>query len=608
MDFLLTSSRAGAPKPLNLTALAVLFWVVLAAVLLLKTAIAPEGPPLSTDDAMRLTEVRDLLNGQSWFDTTQYRMNTPYGLPMHWSRVVDGGVAALILFFRLFADPKNAELAAICVWPLLWLLPVFIAVTRIGVRLGGYVAGVGALLLVINCVSITGYFHPGDIDQHNIHMALTMWGMAFLLDIERSPYAPIGLGIVSALSLAIGLETLPYILLTCTIVAWFWMTKGNAVAVPVRNFGLVFAAAAAVLLLGATATVERLGTACDTYSGLFGTLAVAGGAGLAGLTLASVMGNTLAQRMTGFIVLAGALLAITVVMAPDCLHGPYAHVDPKLDRVWLERIEEVLSPLRTASYEPGTFFATYIYAVAGFLASIAAVFLVERQNRNAAVILAVFSGAALAITTVEARGMPFAILFGLPGLAATVMRLVARYARTTTVAIIATIFALALFSDITWDVVGRDVIEGRVHVVKRTTIRNKAMGCMTQEAVAQLDTLPRGRVAALSDQGPAILAFSQHSAIGGPYHRNAQGILDTYDLFTQRPEIGARILKERGIDYLMACKSSPDYAFYLKEGRKDALLHQLDAGRDPPWLVRLKPLNAKHKVQVFRVLRDRLPD
>ena len=37
---------------------------------------------LDTDSAMRLVQVRDLLHGQSWFDTVQHRMNTPYGLSM----------------------------------------------------------------------------------------------------------------------------------------------------------------------------------------------------------------------------------------------------------------------------------------------------------------------------------------------------------------------------------------------------------------------------------------------------------------------------------------------------------------------------------------------
>ena len=38
---------------------------------------------LSTDDAMRLVEVRDLIGGQSWFDLFQYRMDPPSGLSMH---------------------------------------------------------------------------------------------------------------------------------------------------------------------------------------------------------------------------------------------------------------------------------------------------------------------------------------------------------------------------------------------------------------------------------------------------------------------------------------------------------------------------------------------
>ncbi|HMA50771.1 MAG TPA: hypothetical protein VKP60_13520, partial [Magnetospirillaceae bacterium] len=42
-----------------------------------------------TDDHMRLQQVRDWMAGQSWFDVTQYRMNPPTGMLMHWSRLLD---------------------------------------------------------------------------------------------------------------------------------------------------------------------------------------------------------------------------------------------------------------------------------------------------------------------------------------------------------------------------------------------------------------------------------------------------------------------------------------------------------------------------------------
>ncbi len=607
MDFLLSDSRNALAKPPSLTLLAFVFWVVLAGSMLLHAVLHPEDVFYSTDDAMRLTEVRDLLAGQSWFDNTQYRMNTPFGLPMHWSRLVDGGVAALILFFRLFLDPKNAELGAIYLWPVLWLLPCFIAIARIGVRLGGYAIGVAALLLAVNCANVFGYFQPGTVDQDNVHMAITLWGVVFLLELELYPGAAMGLGIILAVNLAIGLETLPFVLTISAVAAYFWIAKGGAMAARVRNFGLVFAAMAAVLLLGATATIERLGTACDTYSALFGVLAIAGGAGLAALTLIPALNASLSRRMISILALGLALFALTLVTAPDCLYGPYAHVDPKLDRIWLSRIEEVLSPLATMGNEPGTFFSNYFYALIGFAASIAAAFLVERERRTPAIIMCVFAGLALAITTAEVRGMPFAIWFALPGMAATIMRLVVKYARSMAMAAAATIVALALFSNITFDIAGRYLIEGEVHAEKRIKTRDNAIECLEASAVTQLATLPRGRVAAMVDQGPIILMDSGHAVIGGPYHRNVRGIIDSYDLFTAKPEVGARILQERGIDYVMTCRSSPDYSFYLKQGGKDSLLSQIDQSRDPAWLARVKKSDPKQDVQIYRVLKDKLP-
>src|ERR1700733_1318490 len=47
-----------------------------------------------TDDATRLVQVHDFLAGQGWFDLTQYRIDPPDGLLMHWSRLVDVPIAA----------------------------------------------------------------------------------------------------------------------------------------------------------------------------------------------------------------------------------------------------------------------------------------------------------------------------------------------------------------------------------------------------------------------------------------------------------------------------------------------------------------------------------
>jgi hypothetical protein len=66
---------------------------------------------------MRLQQVRDWLAGQSWFDVTQYRVDPPHGLPMHWSRLLDVPLAAVILLVRPFAGQPAGELAACIVVP-----------------------------------------------------------------------------------------------------------------------------------------------------------------------------------------------------------------------------------------------------------------------------------------------------------------------------------------------------------------------------------------------------------------------------------------------------------------------------------------------------------
>ena len=70
---------------------------------------APTFTQMETDDYMRLVEVRDLLAGQGWFDLTQYRLDPPAGVVMHWSRVVDLPIAFLIQILTPIVGRADAE-------------------------------------------------------------------------------------------------------------------------------------------------------------------------------------------------------------------------------------------------------------------------------------------------------------------------------------------------------------------------------------------------------------------------------------------------------------------------------------------------------------------
>src|SRR6185503_15574031 len=109
--------------------------------------------------------------------------------------------AGLILIFRQFLTPQSAETLAICLWPMLSLLAAWLAIGRIAQRLAGLKAGVIAVLLAAAAAAVLGYFTPGVIDHHNVQVALTLWTLACLIDVEISPRAANAAALVSVLSL-----------------------------------------------------------------------------------------------------------------------------------------------------------------------------------------------------------------------------------------------------------------------------------------------------------------------------------------------------------------------------------------------------------------------
>jgi hypothetical protein len=104
----------------NFGALVVLVWLVVALALLLQYWGQTAEGLLGTDDAMRLVQMRAWLAGQGWFDLHNARIVPPGGYDSHWSRLIDAGLAALLLLFQYF-DPQSAERLMRAWWPLLWL-------------------------------------------------------------------------------------------------------------------------------------------------------------------------------------------------------------------------------------------------------------------------------------------------------------------------------------------------------------------------------------------------------------------------------------------------------------------------------------------------------
>src|SRR6266702_2020833 len=206
---------------------------------------------------MRLVQVRDLLHGQNWFDIVQHRMNAPYGLAMHWSRLVDAPLALLMLVSERFA---------LTVWPLLLFGAVLYLLARIAYALGGFAAMGTVLLLTLLCTEIYDVFSPGNIDYHGLQLALML--AALLGVVEKRPVLA---GLACALGLCVGLESLPYVLVAIAA-ASFWLRDQPKLA---RHFGLAVAVTATILLVAVCA--YRTQPVCDSYSLLYAGLLAIGG-------------------------------------------------------------------------------------------------------------------------------------------------------------------------------------------------------------------------------------------------------------------------------------------------------------------------------------------
>ena len=174
---------------------------------------------LSTDDAMRLVEVRDLLAGQSWFDMTQYRLDPPTGVATHWSRLIDLPRALMIKFGSMFVSTAVAEKIALIAWPTTLLLVFLAGVSRLAYELAGHTAARIALVFAVLMAPVLQNFRSGAIHHHNVQLALTIWALAFFARMPARPRDGAIAGLLCALSVAIGQQMVPAVAMLAAVVA-----------------------------------------------------------------------------------------------------------------------------------------------------------------------------------------------------------------------------------------------------------------------------------------------------------------------------------------------------------------------------------------------------
>jgi hypothetical protein len=564
-----------------------------------------------TDDAMRLVEVRDFLAGQGWFDLHQYRLDPPAEMPMHWSRLVDLPIALLVLVARLVVDPASAETAAMILWPPLTLVPMILALRSLACRFGGRWAALPAVYLAVTTGPIVAQFVPGRIDHHNVQIGLTLWLLATVAG-PATPRRGVASALLVAVMLAVGMETLPFVLIVATAIALRFLVAGDAGGFT-RAFAATLALAVPVIAAATLPPVEWLRPACDALSISYVGLAVAGGAGLFVATLTAPRG--IGGRGLALVLVGAVALAAFAAPSPRCLAGPFADVGAEVRRLWLDDVTEVQPWLVFTRAHP---IDGLVALLPVLLAGIGGFVLWRTARARVGIglpVVAVSTAVAGAIGLLQIRTVVYADVLATILVAAAIGALAERVRAkggSVVVAVLAGTVAaspslatavLEKAAPATWrETVGRgpSVVGAAGTITTTTANANGTAGsaCMTLSRYRGLAALPSGLVAADVNLGSLILAATGHSVVTAPYHRMQRGILDADRILNGTPEAAFAVIDRRGVGYLVHCAEAGGATDDGKAGVKEGLMARLLAGER---FAGIEEVPGDPAIRVFRV-------
>ena len=569
------------------------------------------------DDAMRLLQVRDWLAGQSWWDVGQHRMGLP-GEPfaMHWSRLVDLPIAAVLLVTDPIFSRGVADRFALVLVPLATLLCAMALAAGITRRLAGEEAGRWAVLLVPLSPPLLLQMRPVRIDHHGWQVVLALAAGAALLRARGARDGALA-GLALAALVTVSLEGLPVAAVLAGVAtlsaAWTGRNGRSVAAMAAMLFG------GTLLLHVATRGPFALAAACDAVSPAW---LAALGAAVPGTAVAALAGRR-TVRLAGAAAAGGGALAAMLWLAPSCLAGPFATLDPLVRVGWYEK---VIEGLPVWDQPIGWALASTAMPLVGIVG--VTIFLGARRRGSA-------QGAADALTSLlgaqtrtptpdpslEREGQEEWLLllgwlvpltlyaclvnraaatanaFAVPGAAAllTVLLARARQVRGGPARLAATAGALLVAAP--GAVLGA-VTGPNAPPPTRAATAGRAV-CDRFGQVRAVAALPPAIVMAPIDLSPELLvATTRHRAVAGGYHRNADAIGTVIRAYAASPMRAEQAIRASGARYLVGCPGLNETRFYAAAA-PNGLWARLERGERFDWLV---PVRVEAPLLAWRVL------
>jgi hypothetical protein len=249
---------------------------------------------------------------------------------------------------------------------------------------------------------------------------------------------------------------------------------------------------------------------------------------------------------------------------PKFLQGMEADITPYVKEIWLKKISEMQSPFKSGDYILYIFHAVFVLvAIFKSRELLIEKYKNEKHQTILWIVIISCSFVYLILAGLANRMLFFSSLFSLPllldlGMNSGYVEKINKWGRITI-----TLFITLLFIFITDANDEEDENNDEISKSKYTT----------RELFAEIDKLSSTPVVIMahSNDGPNILYYTKHCAVGAPYHRQQEGIISSYKVMEaiyNEDEIKKELIKTNA-SYILILKSPARYNINANKKAKD---------------------------------------
>ncbi|MCG9627560.1 hypothetical protein L1D34_22250 [Vibrio mediterranei] len=522
------------------------------------------------DNFLRLHQLQTFIATPSWYIRPLQDFNPQDGVIIHWSRLPD--IPLLMVYYLtviVFGD-KAAMHLAITFVPLGYLLVIMIVWGKLTFELFGKPQAFLSLVFSSTSLAAAKCF-PGQIDHHNIQLVMfSLFMYAFASPVIRQRPFIFLTSVSVSLSLAIGLEVLPFFILLLGVFCLVNINKQPEKLTWLRDTSL------AIFVLGCIGVGIFYGSSQFSQP-KYDVVSI----GLLSYFLAASVVLTVVSHRATFITLFVAALVVfgpMLIWNSEPLRSPYADYPEILKNYWLNHVieaEPLIDPLRWRETTITQKFTqqNVVYAVT-ILPALLSFFCLKSTTQR--LLWGVFIATLLPALFWQVRTLAFSSLVAIPLQAALGYWLLSRI----NVPVLRLVLVLMISPMVA-------ALTAQMFINQQHLDEKKLSDLERMQVVPfiQQQELPSSKVFAPMEQGAQILSLTDHSVITGPYHRNIRGnVLYLNVLLSDDMDRSHHILNGEQIDYVLFDASDRQIPYLKRDALTGSLVIRLLSRHPPDWM------------------------